>query len=306
LIANRSKISQLADVSPRHRTNHDPMSPCADLITTYCEYLRVELERADRTIDHRRAVLTKADRELPRGLEATRDEIQAWLQRPGQRGPLTANARASYRAALAGFYTHFAGRRGGLACDPVADIRRPKTPAGSPRPVSHDQLRRVLAEAADPYRLWVLLAAGLGARDVEISRLDRDDVTEEITWLSGKGDKHRVVPTPQQVYDAVRQLPPGRVARTRRGLPASAQYISQMAGTQFRKLGLTGVTMHRFRHWYATYLDTADIQVAQQLLGHAKPATTAIYRRVQPQLLHAAVSGLPLPASGAAAARRTP
>jgi integrase len=60
---------------------------------------------------------------------------------------------------------------------------------------------------------------------------------------------------------------------------------------------MPGVRMHRFRAWYATYLDTADIRVAEELLGHEQPSTTAIYRAVAPQALRAAVAGLPLPVS---------
>lgn len=273
------------------------MSPCADLITAFCDQQRMR-GRSPRTIAHRRFVLGKADRELPNGLTATKEEIAGWLYRDD----LSANAKASYYSTLTVFYTHFAGKRGGLACNPMADLPRPPWKTGRPRPVSHDQLARILTEAAEPYRLWTLLAAGLGARCIEISRLDRDDVTPDVTYLHGKGDKHRVVPTHPAVYAAVSVLPPGPVARTRAGDQASAHYISGMASAYFgHTMGMPGVALHRMRHWTGTYADTADLQVVQQLLGHAKPETTAnTYRARSLTAMRAAVEGLPLPLSGVA------
>ena len=274
------------------------MSPCADLIATFCDHLQVEQERSPRTVEHRRAVLTKADRELPSGLEATREEIQAWLHRASQRGrPLSANARAAYWAALTGFYAHVVGLPGGLDHNPMADLPRPRQKTGRPRPLTHDQLRRILTEAANPYRLWTLLAAGLGARCIEISRLDRDDVQPEVTWLHGKGDKHRTVTTHPAVYAAVSALPAGPVARTRHGEQATAHYISGMASAYFHRIGMPGVALHRARHWYATHVQRAagDIRVTQELLGHASPRTTALYTEVAYEAKRAAVEALPLP-----------
>ncbi|MBX6358138.1 MAG: tyrosine-type recombinase/integrase [Micromonosporaceae bacterium] len=275
------------------------MTPCADLITAFCDHL-VLLGRSDRTVGHRRAVLTMADRDLPHGLEATAEELAAWLRRPGL-GP---NARASYYSALLAFYRHAAGRW--LALNPLADVPRPRGKTGQPRPVPLEQLRRLLAEASEPYRTWALIAAGLGARCVEISRLDRADVGPELTHLHGKGDKHRVVPTHPAVWQAVSTLPPGPVARKQSGERATPGYISAMASAYFAHIGHDGVTMHRLRHSFASFVDTQDLRVVQELLGHSRPSTTAIYRAVAPAALASAVAGLPLTADAPAQPRRVP
>lgn len=277
------------------------MSPCADLIDAFCDHQRVR-GRSSRTIDHRRFVLGKADRELPHGLTATKEEIQAWLYRDD----LSANAKASYYSALTTFYGHWEGRPGGLACNPMANLPRPQWKPGQPRPVTQQQLERILTEAADPYRLWALLAAGLGARCIEISRLDRDDVTRDITYLHGKGDKHRKVPTPAAVYARVSALPAGPVAVTVEGLRASPHYVSSTASAYFgHTMGMPGVALHRCRHWYATHFQRAagDIRVTQEVLGHSKPETTARYTEVAYEAKRSAVDALPLPVQGSRLAR---
>lgn len=267
-------------------------SPSVDLIAAYCDHQRIR-GRSKRTIESRRWLLTKADRELPYGLDqATDDEIKTWLYRDD----LTPNAKASYYDALNTFYAYWLSRPGGFPFNPMDDLPRPQERRGRPRPLTHDQLRRILTEAAQPYQLWMLLAAYLGARCVEISRLDRDDVGAEVTYLHGKGDRERVVATHPDVHTAVAALDPGPVARTRQGTRANPHYVTNMASAYFGEvMGMRGVALHRGRHWYATYVQRAagDIRITQESLGHAAPSTTALYTLVDFEAMRAAVCSLP-------------
>src|SRR5690554_3181804 len=175
------------DSEPEHTSQNcvTMSSPSADLIAGYCDHLRMR-GRIPETVQQRRWLLTKADRELPYGLDQADDrEIAAWLYRDDL-GP---NARSAYYGVLNNFYRYWVGRAGGLKLNPMDDLPRPKAKEGRPRPVTDAQLAHILRHAAEPYRTWALIAAYQGARCIEISRLDRDDVTADTIWLHGKGDK---------------------------------------------------------------------------------------------------------------------
>ncbi len=290
------------DISPpaavEGYANMNNPSPSADLIAGYLEHLRI-LSRARRTRDGWGWLLSKADRELPYGLDQAADaELRAWLYRDD----LDTNSRRQYWTGLNGFYT-WAARERALPWNPMDDLPKPRRRPGRPRPCTDGQLARILTEAGPPFRLWALLAARLGARCVEISRLDRDDVGPDTTWLHGKGDKDGEVPTHPDVWAAVSTLPPGPVARTITGRAASPTYVSSKAGAHFREqLGLN-VSMHRLRHWYGTWVRrNSDLRTAQEALRHADPKTTALYTQVDMSELRAAVLAMPALSGPAAAA----
>ena len=253
--------------------------------------------RAETTIATYRRILCRMDKELPEGLpSACSDEIRDWIWT----GRRSKSAMHLYRAAVCGFF--------GFATDPAAPVldydptrhlpgvhvRR-----GKPRPVDTTQLSDILTRASEPFGLWYLIAAYEGLRCVEISRLDRDDVAEDLTWIRGKGDKHRQVPTHPAVWAAAQQLPPGPVARDPDGVgPTGTVAVSQRGNRHLCALGYPEITMHRLRHWYATAVNDAsggDISVTQDLLGHESPTTTRTYVAVAPAKATAAVRALPPP-----------
>jgi integrase len=264
-------------------------SPSADLIHAYCAHLRMS-SRSPRTITARRDILTRADQELPFGLyRATDTEIAGWLYRDNW----SAQTRATYFWAIRGFFQYCLGRH--LDHDPTAGVPAPKVPARVPRPVTDGQLRLILTTSHQPYRLWALLAAYLGARCIEIARLHTDDVTPRWTILRGKGDKERGVPTHADVWAAVSALPGGPVA-TVHGRPVDERWISIRSAIYFRRqLLLPGVSLHRLRHWYLTKVteSSGDPRLAQVLAGHASLNTTMGYLQVASGRQRQAVDALP-------------
>jgi integrase/recombinase XerC len=241
-----------------------------DLIESYLTHLRKET-RTPNTIKAYRRTLTVLDRELPCGLDvATGEELESWLWRDGT------HPRETYYSELASFY-RWAYDTELIDYDPSAVITRPKGPSRRlPKPASDAQVGDVLARAAEPYRLWVVLAVYAGLRCIEVSRLLREDITERtITVRQGKGDKPRVVGTHPVVWDAVRDLPPGPIT------DRTAQQISIGVFTHMRRLGHP-LSMHRFRHWFGTSIQRLykDLRVTQEAMGHADPRTTAGYALV--------------------------
>lgn len=239
-----------------------------------------------------RTVLRRADRELPGGLCSHDYEIEAWLG--SHHHPSTRNV---YRAALQGFYA-WAVKRQLITYNPAAEIEAARRVRGIPRPASLTELATILERAENPVRLWAIIAAYEGARCIEISRLNRTDITQETTYLYGKGDKHRVVPTHPELWIAVRDLPPGLLAGGR-----SPNRISNHAAEIMDRIGVPDVTMHRLRHLAGTLWQqaTGDIRVTQQLLGHASVATTMVYTAVSDAAMRRAVLAIPS-VTGASAA----
>lgn len=233
-----------------------------------------------------RAALTRAARELPHGLEATDDELADWLSTLR-----SASARQTYRAALKNFYG-WAVTKGGMQGDnPTTALPPVRRRPGLPRPITHQQLAELLAHPERRMRLWIMLAAYAGLRCCEIARLRREDITQEVIYLHGKGDWERAVPTHPDIWAAVQDLPPGPVAGV------SAKTVSRYGVAVMHQYGITGHRsgLHRLRHWAGTWWQaaTGDVRVTQQLLGHSSPATTAVYTAVSDQQMRAAVAGLP-------------
>ena len=268
-----------------------------DMINAFVRHL-CDLGRAESTVTTYADLLCRLDRNLPEGLAyACADELREAIH-TDDRKPGT---RHLYRAAAVAFYR--------WACDasdpwldynPTPHLPAVKVNARAPRPVTHEQLRDILNRARDPYRAWYLLASAEGLRCVEISRLDREDITERDTWLRGKGGRERIVPTHPAVWAAVADLPRGPVARTPDGSRrADRRQVRERANWYAQnRLGHRDITMHRLRHWYGTYVHKAaggDIRVAQELLGHASPTTTQVYVATVDDAARAAVHALPLP-----------
>jgi integrase/recombinase XerC len=181
--------------------------------------------------------------------------------------------------------------------NPAEDLE-PITPArGVARPVTDEQLRRVLTESDQPFRTWAVIAAYQGLRCIEISRLDREHVTErQLIVVKGKGGRPRAHDTDPYVWAAVRDLPPGPVARTPDGERAGAFYVSSTAANHFRRhLHMPGVAMHRLRHWLGVNLqkEYKDIRVTQAALGHASLSSTQIYTDATEEQQRAARAMLP-------------
>lgn len=265
------------------------------LVDQYLEWLR-RCNRSQRTIGARREILGRLDADLPHGLvAATSDELSAWIYRSDWK-PST---QVTYYGAVKSFFVWATNPYDAkLDFNPSGLLPRPNVPAGLPRPVTDRQLRQILTEASDPYRLWAILAAYAGLRCCEIAQLDRGDITEaSIHIRKGKGGKPGVVPTNPLVWAAVKDLPDGPLAYTPDGYLADAKWISIRSALHFnRQLGMRGVALHRLRHWYGTnsYKATKDIRVTQRLMRHSSPTTTAVYTLINDEECRLAVNALPI------------
>lgn len=113
--------------------------------------------------------------------------------------------------------------------------------------------------------------------------------------MRGKGGKTRIVWTHPMVWAAVQRRPPGPIAT------CTAQSLSNHSRRYLRRIGLPGVTLHRFRAWFATWLlrptelggAGAELGTVSKLMGHSSPDVTMVYAEISGEQLQMAVSRLP-------------
>lgn len=264
------------------------------VIAAYLEHLR-RAGRSDETIRGRREILHRLNRHLPYGVGQTSDvELAAWLYRDD----LALNTKYTYWSALRSFYGWAAGSADPwLSFDPTARMEAVHAVRGLPRPVTDEQLRRILAEAAEPVRTWALIAAYQGLRCIEISRLDREHVDEQtFIVVKGKGGRPRVHDTHPDVWAALAGLPSGPVAVGPDGQRATTFEVSSIAALHFRRqLKMPGVSLHRLRHWLGVTMqrEYRDIRVTQEALGHRSLQSTQVYTMATPEQQRAARAMLP-------------
>ncbi len=261
----------------------------SDLISDHLTALRAE-SLSPLTITSRERLLNALDRELPYGVDvASTQELQAWL---GRRGWVT-KTRETYWCHMTGFY-RWAVQVGRLDWDPSADLKRPRPKARLPRVASDAQLHRCLRELDRPVLRAVILAGGAGMRAGEIAKADRDHFDADRVLILGKGDKGRVVPLLDDVWDEVRNCPAGPLI-TNHGDRVSSAWVTQVCAKAFHRIGEPRLTIHWFRGAFATRLRRMGVDTAAiaRLLGHESVATTQQYLQFEDADLAAAMRRLP-------------
>lgn len=200
-------------------------------------------------------------------------------------------------------FHRYLDQRHGVANAAVELVRGPRLKIGLPRPVSEDQARDLITQAAEdterePWEtardeavLTLLWGCGLRISEALSLTFAQAPLGQAIR-ITGKGGKTRIVP----VLDAVRaavdvyldELPFVLTAdeplfRAKRGGPLSPRHVQALVQALRGRLGLSDrVTPHAFRHAFATHLlgAGADLRAIQDLLGHASLSTTQRYTQV--------------------------
>ncbi|MCW2754669.1 MAG: hypothetical protein JWQ32_2080 [Marmoricola sp.] len=198
--------------------------------------------------------------------------------------------RRAYRASLRAFYSwaQACGRR----LDSPAHLLPPiRVPRSLPRPTPEQVYRAAWLAADGRGRLMISLAAQCGLRRGEVARLRREDVVPDLFGHSlrviGKGGHVRNVPLPDQLARDLLACPAGYLFPS----PAGGHLTPAHVGVIVSRLLADGWTMHTLRHRCATvaYAVERDLRAVQELLGHAKPETTARYTQVPVDAVRAAV-----------------
>ncbi len=289
-----------------------PVQPLASQIARLLDYLTVERGLSRNTLEaYRRDLARYAEHLTARGMpdatavdEATIAGFVGTLSvtefAEGRRYRASSVARAL--AAVRGLHA-FLLREGEAKANPSEGVARPKVPRSLPRPLSVDEVAKVLAAAPEAEVAGVRDRAiletmyGAGLRISEVVGLDVDDVDVDDGSVRafGKRSKERVVPLGRYGVRALRAyLTRSRPALARpgsgpalflnaRGGRLTRQGAAKILKAAARRAGLDKrVTPHTLRHSFATHLleGGADVRVVQELLGHASLSTTQIYTLV--------------------------
>jgi len=192
--------------------------------------------------------------------------------------------RRSYRSSLRVFYG-WARATGRIAADPAFALPPISVPRALPRPAPDHVVLAALERAKVRERLMVLLLSQTGMRRGELARFHTNDLVRDLLGWSirviGKGGRERLIPIDDPLARVLQLLPEGYAFPGRIDGHLSPSRVGKLVSGV---LG-PGWTAHTLRHRFATlaYSVERDLRAVQELLGHAKPETTAIYTQVPDQ-----------------------
>jgi integrase/recombinase XerC len=236
----------------------------------------------------------------PAPAEFTVLQIREWLGDLYKRRLSPVTVRRKLAAVRSLF--QFLAKNGSVPTNIARLVRTPKAPQRLPAVPTAEQTNELInAVAADrlerPFperdRLIFELLYGCGLRISELVGLNLDDFDLREQWIRvrGKGRKERQVPYGSTAASALEKYLEVRVIK-----PRDRALLANHLGTRLSDRGARGIVKmyarlisgdaslhpHSLRHAFATHLlaDGADLRAIQELLGHARLATTQKYTQV--------------------------
>jgi integrase/recombinase XerC len=226
----------------------------------------------------------------------------AQLRSRGLSGRSIARTLSSWR----GFFRWLTRHRG-LATNPCAGLRAPKSPRALPKALAPDEARQLLDRRGEGAlevrdRAMFELCYSSGLRLAELVGLDACDagalVRDAEVTVTGKGSKTRVVPVGAKARSAVQDWRAVRADLARpgeqalfvgaRGARVNPAVVRQRLGRWALAAGLgVHVHPHMLRHSFASHVlqSSSDLRAVQEMLGHASISTTQVYTHLDFQHL---------------------
>lgn len=227
----------------------------------------------------------------------TPPRFAAWL-RGRTLGPASiARALSAMRMLL-----KFLAREGRATARPLSRtvaLRRPIKLPSVLAQVEVDRMLKAEPKTAAPFRDAAILELlyGSGLRASEVAGLELEDARLDAEYLRvrGKGNRERVAPLGRHAAHAIRRYldlerstlagphPAPQLFLNRYGRSLSRVWIWRIVKRAAAAAGIPERAYpHILRHSFATHLleSGADLRFVQQLLGHARVATTQIYTHV--------------------------
>jgi len=229
--------------------------------------------------------------------------IRGFLSQLYEKG-LSKTSVARSLAAVRSLYRWLA-QEGVVDQNPAKLVATPKLPKKLPRVPTIEEMNSVLdgpmpETAAFPERdrLMLELLYGCGIRNSELTGINLDDIgmSAEAILIRGKGKKERYVPFGESVKTALAAYLPARqtvLAETRKRSTSllinqrGGRLTTRSVGRIVKKIAVSkglspDVHPHTLRHAFGTHLleEGADLRAIQELLGHARLATTERYTQL--------------------------
>jgi len=280
-----------------------------EAIDNFLTYLEVEKGYSDNTIAAYRndlsglqafAEAVLARRTAPSWSNFTRQDMLGYQLDLKERGYVSTTLARKVAAARS-FFGFLLGE-GVIRVNPTEKMSSPGVGRVLPKPISIEQVRRLLEQPArldtaeakrDAVMLELLYASGM--RISELVSLNVGDVNtdgEYFVRCFGKGRKGRIIPIYERVARSVQEYidvdrrklarDPATIALflNARGERLTRQGFWQKLKEYTRAAGLDAqISPHTLRHSFATHMLSggADLRAVQELLGHANIATTQVY-----------------------------
>jgi integrase/recombinase XerC len=227
-------------------------------------------------------------------------QLREWLGDLYDRGLSVISIRRKLAAVRSLF--KFLLREGTVSANVARLVRTPRAPKRVPIVPTAEQTNKLVDgvgadtfERPHPERDLVIfeLLYGCGLRISELAGINLDDFDRSERWVRvrGKGRKERQVPYGSKAAGAL-----DRYLAVRAAKPGERSLLVNHHGTRLSDRGARGIVKfyarmisgdgslhpHSLRHAYATHLlaDGADLRGIQELLGHARLATTQKYTQV--------------------------
>jgi len=197
-------------------------------------------------------------------------------------------------------------REGLTDINPAQAVQAPKTEKRLPATLDVDQMNSLLEQTQQDTmiacrdRAMMELFYSSGLRLAELAGLDLRDIDfgDQLVYVTGKGNKSRVVPVGQKAIQALQVWLKKRdelgffeqmaVFITQQGRRLGVRSIQKRLSHWGKQQGISEqVHPHRLRHAFASHMLEAsgDLRAVQELLGHADISTTQIYTHVDFQHL---------------------
>jgi integrase/recombinase XerD len=276
----------------------------ADYIKAFIDYLRIERQMADNTVEaYQRDLLRYGeflqDRALDDFAEISHRDVYAFLE---MLHDLTLSAASVSRnlSAVRAFHRFLIGENI-ISVDPTENIVVPKPWMKLPEVLTAEEMARVLEQpdtATDAgFRDRALLetAYATGVRVSELVSMKTDDIywQDEFVRVLGKGNKERLVPVGNVALSWIHAYIHGpRIRLAALGCAGDVLFLNrfgkklsrQSVWIHLKKYAQQAgifkfISPHTIRHSFATHLieGGADLRAVQEMLGHSDIITTQIY-----------------------------
>jgi len=273
------------------------MSEIERYLSEYLDYLTIERNRSQKTVENYRRYLERFFRDagISKIKDLTPEAVRAFRVSLA-REDLKKNTQSYYIIAIRNFLKYLVKR--GIDTFPSEVIELPRTPRRDIELLGYEELERLLeSPRGDGLRalrdraiLETFFSTGL--RLSELCALPRTiDLKRGELSVRGKGDKLRVVFLSERARESIRKYLSKRgdteealfVSLDRSGKTVgriTPRAVQRLVDARAREAGIAKrVHPHQLRHQFGTdlLLNGADLRSVQALLGHADISTTQVY-----------------------------
>lgn len=218
-------------------------------------------------------------------------DIREWMAVLIEEGTEASSVRRKVQS-LRAFYK-FLLKKGIVLTNPASLVNLPKIRRRLPTIATHDDIQNSIETSSSLRDILIMkLLYGFGLRRSEIIGIDDNDInmTSKELKILGKGNKHRVLPLPDEMITLITEwqrerdetyaeLPnPKPLLATSRGR-MSASTLYNIIRNLLSSTSAEKKSPHTLRHSFATQLlnSGAEINSVKALLGHSSLGATQIY-----------------------------